>query len=859
MDFLADTSTLNLVIFFVVIPFLAGLTLVIRFMQGAPDEGRPARRAPDRPAAPAVAAVQALPAAPAIQTLAAAAPPVSEAQAQRARQLEQELAQLRYAMHELRAELTEREQEVERLRLHERALETLRDEARRSEQELEALRRANEDHDPELLLAQITRRDNDLRLVREALEQERARAKALTAELSDRGAAASFTEGEQRRMQDQLDTLSAEYMELSQRWIEISDENNRLHASLEKADDRAVEAERAARQASAALDAAQHAHQAALEQLTERHREEQRALRVELDNVRPERIEGATEALHRMEQAARAEAEEREALLAEITRLLEAEELLRSELESARIGAAASRRLAEDAVAGLKELRAQAERGRLAEAELARLSSVAPRAAPLPPSAEAPRPAPAPPSPAAEPPSRPSPPVRKLRGDGLVFDEPRLLKPRAPAASTLSEPEAESELRPDPAHRVDDLRGVFGDRPLLPPRAVAPRPSAPASPLDSESGGSAEGNRVEDLRGVFGGGSLNRPMAVRPKLGGAAVLEPYDSSGAPLPLAAEDTPRPAWLRTFSPGEDLDDDDLPSLETNDEDAMFAQAFVGDELPEGLLSAGPAAAVAAVPTLGAARPTAHDDEEDELLPMPATGITEPHDWASEELPEPHSLPVHLARAVLARAKVGLAPCGQDELDRLAMHFDGTVARVVQEEAFEGLSGPGFTLEAWLRPRRADRKSTLLSYVARRRSCVAVYLEARGGPPAVSVVIDGEHTPLSAAVPLRLGAWQHVAVSWNAATGNLSITVNGVERYAGVLAGGARIPGAGRVVIGQDCHALWDDLNPGLSLQGELAEVRVWRYSRTPEELAAAQLHRPPPSPHLVIWRAEHPPEG
>ncbi len=856
MDFLADTSTLNLVIFFVVIPFLAGLTLVLRFMQ-APRDGGPE---PVRVQIPVPA-----PAAPVAAPPPSPAPPPSVAPGLelRIRQQEQELAQLRYAMHELRAELTEREQEVERLRLHERALDTLREEARRSELALESLRRAHEDHEPELLLAQIARRDNDLRLVREGLEQERARVKALSAELSDRGLAATFTADEQRRMQDQLDTLSGEYLELSQRWIEVSDENSRLHASLEKADDRAVEAERASRGAAEALEAFKREHRLTVEQLTERHREEQRALRAELDSVRPDRLEASTEALKRMEQTARAEAEERDALIAEVTRLLQGEEVLRSELESARIGAAASRRLAEDAVAGLKELRAQAERGRLAEAELARAQSVGPRTP-----APAPAPAPAPttavplaaPTQAEPAPSRarapePSaPPVRKLRGDGLFFDEPRLVKPRPPAASTLTEPEAESERRIDPDNRVDDLRGIFGApaREIHRPAPARPAPKPSTEELEPSSG--SQSHRVEDLRGVFGGRSLHAPMAVRPKLGNGDPIEPYDSSGGPLALAAEDTPRPAWLRTISPGADLEDEDDLSLETNDEDAMFAQAFVGDELPRGLLPPGAAVAVATVNTR--ANTVLDEDDEEEMLEMPATGIAEPSEWASEELPEPHSLPVHLAQAVLRRATGGLAPCEPAQLDRLAMHFDGTVARVVQEEAFEGLSGPGFTFEAWLRPRRAERKSTLMSYVARRRSCVAIYLEARGGPPAVSVVIDGEHTPLSAAVPLRLSAWQHVAVSWNAATGNIYVTVNGEERYSGALAGGARIPGAGRVVIGQDCHALWDDLNPGLSLQGEVAEVRVWRYSRTPEELAAAQFHRPPPSPHLVIWRTESP---
>lgn len=854
MDFLADTSTLNLVIFFVVIPFLAGLTLVLRFMQ-APRDGGPEPVRMQIPVPAPGAQVAAPPQSP------APPPSVVPSLELRIRQQAQELAQLRYAMHELRAELTEREQEVERLRLHERALDTLREEARRSELALESLRRAHEDHEPELLLAQIARRDNDLRLVREGLEQERARVKALSAELSDRGLAATFTADEQRRMQDQLDTLSGEYLGLSQRWIEVSDENSRLHASLEKADDRAVEAERASRGATEALEALKRDHSLSLEQLTERHREEQRALRAELDSVRPERLEASNEAHKRLEQTARAEAEERDALVAEVTRLLQGEEVLRSELESARIGAAASRRLAEDAVSGLKELRVHAERGRLAEAEVARARSVGPRAPALalPTPAQAAPPL-APPTQAEPAPSRArvpepaAPPVRKLRGDGLYFDEPRLVQPRPPAASTLTE--AESEQRIDSDNRVDDLRGIFGSPAREIHRPALPRPAPRPASEELEPSSGSHSHRVEDLRGIFGGRSLNAPMAVRPKLGNGDRIEPYDSSGGPLALAADDTPRPAWIRTISPGADQDDEDEDdlSLETNDEDAMFAQAFVGDELPRGLLPA--SAAVAAATVNMRANTVLDEDDDEEMLEMPATGIAEPSEWASEELPEPHSLPVHLAQAVLQRATGGLAPCEPAQLDGLAMHFDGTVARVVQEEAFEGLSGPGFTFEAWLRPRRADRKSTLMSYVARRRSCVAIYLEARGGPPAVSVVIDGEHTPLSAAVPLRVSAWQHVAVSWNAATGNIYVTVNGEERYTGALAGGARIPGAGRVVIGQDCHALWDDLNPGLSLQGEVAEVRVWRYSRTPEELAAAQFHRPPPSPHLVIWRTESP---
>ncbi|MBL8614398.1 MAG: hypothetical protein JNM72_02200 [Deltaproteobacteria bacterium] len=938
MDLLLDTNTLTLLLFFVVIPFLGGLWVVLRFLApagpAAPQVSAPA--APLPAPAPAASAAPSASLSPSTSTMVALGLPTSGRAAPTAagevepplrllgpapagRRLEgntgpaglreplgagavdEELRRLRRALQDTRAELADREEEVERLRLHERALETVRAEGRRLEAELERVRAeaaaaAAGPEGAQDLLRQLQVRDNDLRLVREGLEQERAQARALEARLAR---ALHAEDGGDSQLAAEHESLSAEYMELSDRWLEVSDENTRLRAALEVADGRAVQAERSARQANEALASLQRQQQHTLEQLTERHRGEQRLLRVELDRLRAAAGGAAAEDREQLLREKATLEAARERAEAELGRLRAREGALAAELEGAQAAASASRRIAEDAVVALKEARAQLEVARQAEAVLRTeldASRGGPRSTERPTAPVSPPPRPGRP---AEPSSGPT--MRAPLDPGRSGTAPRW----TPADDLDDDSDRELVTR-----QVDDLRGIFADggaasaRPrVAPPPRLQPVPSvdeddapqvlpaaeapgpgfaqaaapplalpegpvslrrpeelpsrpaasptrAPASapraappprvaptPLDEDSDHALGDGRVEDLRAIFGG-----PQPVRPRLGGATSLEPADT-GDLLELDEEEAPQPAWLRTAAaplPG--------PALRAAVGERMRAQAFDARaydpdeldsvELPE-------AGRLPATVFAGGALEAPSGEEEG---PLATLGLADPVEWGGDELPRPE---VDLG-GQLERARGAGGPLSPAALDAAAMVFDGTVQRVVQEDAFEGLSGPGFTFEGWLRPGRSDRKGTLMSYVARRRTCVAIYIESRGGPPALSVVIDGEHTPLRAAVPLRPGQWQHVAFTWNAATGNLSVLVDGQERYVGALAGGARIPGAGRVVIGQDCHALWDDLNPGLSLVGELAELRVWRYSRSVEEVAAARLDRPAPSPHVVIWR-------
>ncbi len=948
MDLLLDTNTLTLILFFVVIPFLGGLWVVLRFLSPvgppAPQAARPVAPAPTpapapspststmvapglpgsgraAPTAPGEAEppLRLLGPAPAGRRLEGSTGPVGLREPLLAGPVDEELRRLRRALNDARAELADREEEVERLRLHERALETVRAEGRRLEAELararaEAAAAAAGADGAQELLRQLQARDNDLRLVREGLEQERAQARALEARLAR---ALHAEDGGDSQLAAEHESLSAEYMQLSDRWLEVSDENTRLRAALDTADGRAVQAERSARQANEALASLQRQQQHTLEQLTERHRGEQRLLRVELDRLRAAAGGDAAEDREQLLRDKAALDVARERAEAELSRLRAREGALAAELDGAQAAAAASRRIAEDAVLAIKETRAQLEAARHAEAILRTELDASRGGARATERPTAPVSAPARPGRSSEPRSGPT--TRAPLDAGRSAEPssgPTTRAPLDPARTgpaprwTPAEDLDDDSDRELVTRQVDDLRGLLGDggptspRPRiappprlqpvatvdeddapqvlpaalapgpgrgptaapplalpegpvslrrpeeLPVRPAAPAPRAPASapriappprvaptPLDEDSDHALGDGRVDDLRGIFGG-----PQAVRPRLGGPAALEPADT-GDLLELDEEEAPQPAWLRTAAaplPGPSLR---APVGERMRAQAFDAQAFDPDELDSADLPDD--GRLPATVFAGGALEAPSGEEEG---PLATLGLADPMEWGADELPRPVAEP----GGQLERARGAAGPLDPGALDAAAMHFDGSVQRVVQEDAFEGLSGPGFTFEGWLRPGRSDRKGTLMSYVARRRTCVAIYLESRGGPPALSVVIDGEHTPLRAAVPLRPGQWQHVAFTWNAATGNLSVLVDGQERYVGALAGGARIPGAGRVVIGQDCHALWDDLNPGLSLVGDLAELRVWRYSRSVEEVAAARAERPAPSPHVVIWR-------
>ena len=89
-----------------------------------------------------------------------------------------------------------------------------------------------------------------------------------------------------------------------------------------------------------------------------------------------------------------------------------------------------------------------------------------------------------------------------------------------------------------------------------------------------------------------------------------------------------------------------------------------------------------------------------------------------------------------------------------------------------------------------------------------------------------------PLSA---LFDGVQHTLSVTWESATGDLEIFIDGASQYSGTLATGATIASGGTLVIGQEQDTLGGGFDSDQYFDGQIDEVRIFNDVRTTQEIA------------------------
>ncbi len=247
---------------------------------------------------------------------------------------------------------------------------------------------------------------------------------------------------------------------------------------------------------------------------------------------------------------------------------------------------------------------------------------------------------------------------------------------------------------------------------------------------------------------------------------------------------------------------------------------------------------------------------DTDDDEIVvPMPASAVDEFELDEPEEEPQPE--PGRLHHNLGPTDDRLLTPT---VLDLLSMDFDGTTTPTVVESAFTGLSGGGFTIEAWIRPAQTRLPRTVLSYSVAGSSR---FVLSGGGPrPSLGVELDGHTLPDDLQPRLIADVWQHVGVSWDSSGGRLTVYLDGALAFSGEIAPSARIPGGGRLLLGQQSSRGAQVPIPGRAYEGGLAEVRVWSHVRSPTEIQRDTHRRVVLQDGLDVWRVgltPRPPQG
>ncbi len=169
--------------------------------------------------------------------------------------------------------------------------------------------------------------------------------------------------------------------------------------------------------------------------------------------------------------------------------------------------------------------------------------------------------------------------------------------------------------------------------------------------------------------------------------------------------------------------------------------------------------------------------------------------------------------------------------------ALHFDGTGGATIADSSSLDVS-TGFTLEVWAKPTSLTGDTVLV--VKNPNSTYHLFASLTG--------FCGTEMPLGGfsgnvacrAVKLTTGIWQHVAVSYSAATGAVLLYIDGMLAATGTTSG--NVPAtAGTLQIGTSGFSE--------NFIGDIDEVRIYNYARTVTQIISDMATQIVPDPLLV----------
>ncbi len=169
--------------------------------------------------------------------------------------------------------------------------------------------------------------------------------------------------------------------------------------------------------------------------------------------------------------------------------------------------------------------------------------------------------------------------------------------------------------------------------------------------------------------------------------------------------------------------------------------------------------------------------------------------------------------------------------------ALHYDGTGGATIADSSSLDVS-TGFTLEAWAKPTSLTGDTVLIVKNPNSTYHLFASLTDSCGTDMPAGGHDG-HVACRAA-QLTTGVWNHVAVTYSATTGLVSLYIDGM--LVGTTATSGNVPAsAGTLQIGTSGFSE--------NFIGDIDEVRVYNYPRSVEQIVADMATPVVPDPLLV----------
>jgi hypothetical protein len=175
--------------------------------------------------------------------------------------------------------------------------------------------------------------------------------------------------------------------------------------------------------------------------------------------------------------------------------------------------------------------------------------------------------------------------------------------------------------------------------------------------------------------------------------------------------------------------------------------------------------------------------------------------------------------------------------------SLHFDGSndYVSAALPSVFNNISSNDFTVETWVKPMGSGTQRIFFAQL-NASNFVSILLNTADLP---YIYIYGPSTiGLAGSNPLPISQWSHIAVTWNAATQQATMYVNGIQET--LIAGGGSSSGTnGLMTLGSRTDGMQN-------LNGELDEFRIWNYVRTVCQIQAGMNSEyTPPQVGLVAY--------
>lgn len=162
--------------------------------------------------------------------------------------------------------------------------------------------------------------------------------------------------------------------------------------------------------------------------------------------------------------------------------------------------------------------------------------------------------------------------------------------------------------------------------------------------------------------------------------------------------------------------------------------------------------------------------------------------------------------------------------------SLHFDGSNDYTTHSlpTVFNNIAGNDFTVETWIKPMGSSTSRVMFAQL-NSNSFVSILLNTSNVPYVY--VYNGGANGLNTTNSLPLNQWTHLACTWEAATGTISIYFDGVLQTTG---------GGGSSSLSTDgTFAIGGKSNGSQLFQGELDEFRIWDVARTECQIQSAMV--------------------